>query len=183
YRSYVFIRLVYGALDPSTVIGGLWLTGIAIGIGFAKANLFLWAAVILLAFAIVNVLLMQMVFAWVERWLAQRRTREIFAVLFFLVMISFQLIGPLMSRYGPASSPMLRKFGAGASPIQRVLPPGIAANAIAQMSDGRVIASFVDLGLLGVYSAIILRVLSARLRAQYRGDDLIAVQRVVTPAH
>jgi len=181
YRSYVVVRLVYGALDPSTVMGSLWLTGIAIGIGLAKPNLFPWAALVLLAFATVNVLLMQMVFAWVERWLAQRRTREIFAVLFFLVMISFQLVGPLMSRYGPASSPMLRKFGAGASPIQRVLPPGIAANAIAQMANSRVAVSFASLGMLGVYSAIILRVLSVRLRAQYRGENLSEVQRDVSP--
>jgi ABC-2 type transport system permease protein len=181
YRSYVVIRLVYGALDPSTVIGSLWLTGIAVGIGLAKPHLFPWAALVLLTFAAVNVLLMQMVFAWVERWLAQRRTREIFAVLFFLIMISFQLIGPLMSRYGSTPSPMLRKFGAGASPIQRVLPPGIAASAIAQMGDGRVAASFVSFGLLGVYGAVVLRVLSVRLGAQYRGENLSEVLRDVSP--
>ena len=44
YRSYVVVRLVYGALDPSSALGGLWLTGIAVGIGIANPHLFPWAA-------------------------------------------------------------------------------------------------------------------------------------------
>lgn len=179
YRSYVVVRLVYGAMDPSTVMGGLWLSGIAIGIGYANPHLFPWAALILFVFAAVNVLLMQMVFAWMERWLAQRRTREIFAVLFFLVMISFQLVGPMVSRYGPASSPLLRKFGAAGSPVQRVLPPGIAATAIARVAEGRVAAGLTSMGLLGVYGLVILRVLSVRLRAQYHGENLSEVPRQI----
>src|SRR6266403_474689 len=103
YRSYVVVRLVYGALDPSTLLGGLWLTGLAIGIGLANARLFPWAALVLLGFAVLNMMLTQMVFAWVERWLAQRRTREIFALLFFLTMISLQLVGPMLKRYGDRS--------------------------------------------------------------------------------
>jgi len=180
YRSYVVVRLVYGALDPSTVLGGLWLSGMAIGIGIANPRFFPWAAFVLLLFGILNVLLTQMVFAWVERWLAQRRTREIFAVLFFLVMISFQLVGPMMNRYGPTSAPLLRKFGAEASPVQRVLPPGIAARAIAQATGGRPGAAFGSLGFLGIYGALILRVLSVRLRAQYRGENLSEVERDVS---
>jgi len=180
YRSYVVVRLVYGALDPSSALGGLWLTGIAVGIGIANPHLFPWAAFVLLLFGTLNVLLTQMVFAWVERWLAQRRTREIFAVVFFLVMISFQLVGPMMNRYGPTSTPLLRKFGAEASPLQRVLPPGIAARAIAQAMGGRQGAALAFLGFLGIYGVVILRVLSVRLRAQYRGENLSEVQRDVS---
>lgn len=184
YRSYVTVRLVYGALDPSTVLGGLWLTGIAIGIGWANPRLFLWAGFVLLVFGLVNVLLTQMVFAWVERWLAQRRTREIFAVLFFLLMISFQLVGPMLNRYGatgPGPSPMLRKFGAQASPVQRVLPPGVAGHAIAQVAAGQWNSALGSLVILGLYTVIILRVLSIRLHSQYRGENLSEVQRD-TPA-
>ncbi len=177
YRSYVVVRLVYGALDPSTLLGGLWLTGLAIGIGLANARLFPWAALVLLGFAVLNMMLTQMVFAWVERWLAQRRTREIFALLFFLTMISLQLVGPLMSRYGGKSSPAFRQFGTKIAPLQRVLPPGVAAHAIASMAVGRVGASFASFGLLGVYGVVILRVLSVRLRAQYRGENLSEVAK------
>src|SRR4029077_10871407 len=100
--------------------------------------------------------------------------------LFFLVMISFQLVGPMMNRYGSNTSPFLRKFGAGASPVQRVLPPGIAARAIAQAMVGRPGSAFVSLGFLGIYGAIILCVLSVRLRAQYRGENLSEVQRDIS---
>src|SRR6201987_3532082 len=104
YRSYVVVRLVYGALDPATLLGILWLVGITLGVGIAAPRFFLWTAIVLALFAIFNLLLTQMVFAWVERWLAQRRTREIFAVLFFLAMISLQLVGPMVSRFRPRSA-------------------------------------------------------------------------------
>lgn len=177
YRSYAAIRLLYGALDPATVLGGLWLAGIAIGVGVARPRLLPWTVLVLLVFGVLNMLLTQMVFAWVERWLAQRRTREIFALFFFLVMIGFQLIGPLMNRYGEASSPALKKFGEQASPVQRWLPPALAANAIASMSEGRIGTSLGWVGLLGVYGAAILRVLSVRLQAQSRGENLREVTR------
>jgi ABC-2 type transport system permease protein len=178
YRAYVVVRLVYGALDPATFLGGLWLLGIAIGIGTANPRLSAWAALVLLAFGLLNLLLTQMIFAWVERWLAQRRTREIFAVLFFLGMISFQLLGPMLNRYGPRSTPALRKLGAEVSPVQRALPPGIAANAIAAMAAGQIGKAAASLGLLGVFGIVFVRVLSVRLRAQYRGENLSEAPKI-----
>ena len=86
--------------DPATTLASMWLLGISLGILFASPALLPWALLVLLTFAAFNLLLMQMVFAWVERWLAQRRTREIMGILFILLMLSFQLIGPLMERYG-----------------------------------------------------------------------------------
>ncbi len=181
YRTYVVVRLAYGALDPATLLGGFWLTGITLGIGWAKARLLPWAVVVLLVFAAVNMLLTQMVFAWVERWLAQRRTREIFAVLFFLVMISLQLIGPMLSRYGDRPNATLQRVGRIAGPIQAVLPPGLAAKAIASAAQGRVKEGLALLGAVGLYGAGILRVLSVRLRAQYRGENLNEVSRDALP--
>ena len=46
------------------------------------------------ALALFNLLLNRVIFAWLSRWMAQRRTREILGALFILVMFSFQLIGP-----------------------------------------------------------------------------------------
>ena len=177
YRSYVLVRLVYGALDPATVLGSLWLIGITLGIGWARPALFAWAALVLGVFGVVNMLLTQMVFAWIERWLAQRRTREIFAVLFFLLIISFQLIGPLLSRYGDQSNATFHQAGRVAGPVQAVLPPGIAASAIASAVNGRHTAALLLLLGLSLYGAGFLRVLSVRLRAQYRGENLSEVGR------
>ncbi|HEV3151296.1 MAG TPA: hypothetical protein VGY94_10100 [Acidobacteriaceae bacterium] len=177
YRAYVLVRLVYGALDPATVLGSLWLIGITMGIGWARPTLLAWAALVLGVFGVVNMLLTQMVFAWIERWLAQRRTREIFAVLFFLLIISFQLIGPLLSRYGDQSNATFHQAGRVAGPVQAVLPPGIAASAIASAVNGRHTAALLLLLGLSLYGAGFLRVLSVRLHAQYRGENLSEVGR------
>jgi ABC-2 type transport system permease protein len=175
YRAYVLIRLVYGALDPATVLGSLWLAGMVFGLGWARPDLLIWAFVVLFLFAAVNMLLTQMVFAWVDRWLEQRRTREIFAVVFFLAMISLQLVGPMMSRYGDRSNVFFHRAGQYASPVQAILPPGVATSAISSMASGMKVSALCFLGALGLYGAAILRVLSVRLRAQYRGENLSEV--------
>jgi ABC-2 type transport system permease protein len=177
YRSYVLVRLVYGALDPATLLGSLWLTGVAIGVGIAQPRLFLWTVVVLAIFGLFNILLTQMVFAWVERWLAQRRTREIFAVIFFLFMISFQLIGPLMSRFRPRSASSMVRVSGEVNTVQRLLPPGLSAHSIASRANGRWGASLLSLAFVAGYGAVILRVLSVRLRAQYRGENLSEVTK------
>src|ERR1035438_696051 len=94
YRSYALIRLAYGYFDPASALGTLALFGVLLGTSFARPALFPWALLVLLTFVLFNLVLMQTVFAWLERWLAQRRTREIMGVLFILAMLSFQLIGP-----------------------------------------------------------------------------------------
>jgi ABC-2 type transport system permease protein len=177
YRSYVLVRVVYGALDPATLLGSLWLIAITLGVGIAAPRMFLWTAIVLALFGIFNLLLTQMVFAWVERWLAQRRTREIFAVLFFLAMISLQLIGPMMSRFRPKSASGLVRVGGEVNIAQRVLPPGLAAHSIASMVHGQIGTSLLMFGFVGVYALAILRMLSVRLRAQYRGENLSEVAK------
>jgi ABC-2 type transport system permease protein len=181
YRAYVVVRLVYGALDPATVLGSLWLIGITLGIGWARPRLLPWALLVLFLFAVVNMLLTQMIFAWVERWLGQRRTREIFAVVFFLAMISLQLIGPMLSRYGERSNTAFHWVGRFANPLQAVLPPGIATAALASMASSQATAALCFLGALVLYGVAILRVLSVRLQAQFRGENLSEVIGVSGP--
>ena len=90
-----------------------------------------WATIVLLTFALVNIVLARMLFAWLERWLAQRRTREILGIFFFLFILSFQLIGPLIAAYEHRSIPKSRVLGEKLTNAQRPLPPGLAAAAIA----------------------------------------------------
>ncbi len=82
YRSYFLIRLAYGYFDPASALGSVALFGVLLGTSVARPALFPWALLVLLTFALFNLVLMQTVFAWLERWLAQRRTREIMGVLF-----------------------------------------------------------------------------------------------------
>ncbi|MGB0034097.1 MAG: hypothetical protein WBP79_01325 [Candidatus Acidiferrales bacterium] len=172
YPAYFVVRLVFGALDPSTALGFFWLTGILIGIGIVAPPLALWAAIVLLVFANLNILLSQMIFAWLERWLMRRRTREILGVVFFLVLISFQLIGPLMGRYGNGARPTVAVVFTRVLPVQRVLPPGLAAAAIARAIEGKPVTALGAFGALCAYGALFFALLNLRLRAQYLGENL-----------
>ena len=177
YRSYFVIRLAYGSLDPATAVASLWLLGIDIGIGVARPSLLPWATIVLAGFALVNLVLARMLFAWLERWLAQRRTREIMGILFFLFVLSFQLIGPLIAAYEHRSIPETRILGQELSSAQRPLPPGLAAAAIAgaarrQPGSSVVTASVVAFLLLACYGAAFVWLLNFRLRAEYRGENL-----------
>ena len=169
YRSYFLIRLAYGSLDPATAVASLWLLGIDVGIGVARLRVLPWATFVLLTFALVNMVLARMLFAWLERWLAQRRTREILGILFFLFILSFQLIGPLIAVNEHRSIPESRVLGEKLTNAQRPLPPGLAAAAIAGTIQNQPATSVVSFVLLVSYGIAFLWLLNFRLRAEYRG--------------
>jgi ABC-2 type transport system permease protein len=172
YGSYFLVRLAYGACDPATFLGSLWTFGILVGVSFAKPAILPWTLLVLLAFVAFNLLFMQMIFAWVERWLAQRRTREIMGVLFVLLMLSFQLIGPLTRHFGKRARPEVQRFFEMAAPVQRMLPPGLAADAILQGIYPQWAVGLSSLALLCAFGMVIGYGLHLRLRAQYRGENL-----------
>ncbi len=172
YRSYFLIRLAYGSLDPSTAVATLWLVGIDIGLGIASPRALPWATIVLLTYALVNLVMARMLFAWLERWLAQRRTREIMGILFFLFILSFQLLGPLFAVYEHRSIPEARIMGQKLSNAQRPLPPGLAAAAIAGVIEGKPQKSPLPFLLLTCYGIAFLWLLNFRLRAEYRGENL-----------
>lgn len=171
YSSYFLIRLAYGSFDPATALGSLWLFAIALGIGFASPALLPWAALVLILFGAFNLLFMQMVFAWIERWLAQRRTREILGVLFILLMLSFQLVGPMMEHFGRRPRPKVKRFLEILVPIQGALPPGLAANAIAQAAREQFLTGFGSLAVLAAIALAAAALLHLRLRKQFHGES------------
>lgn len=175
YRSYFLGRLAYGAFDPVTALGGLWAAGILVGVGFAQPTLLPWALVVLLAFVAFNLLLMQTVSVWVDRWLARRRTRELMGILFVLLMLSFQLIGPLTRYLEKRARPNVQRYAEFLAPAQAMLPPGLAAHAIAQAVYSRFAAGFGSLALLCAFVMVVGFCLHVRLLAQYRGENLSEV--------
>jgi ABC-2 type transport system permease protein len=172
YRSYFLVRLAYGVCDPASAISILWTLGILVGVSFAKPSLLPWTMLVLLAFATFNLLFMQMIFAWVERWLAQRRTREILGILFVLLMLSFQLIGPLAGHFGKRARPELQRVVNGVGLVQGILPAGLAADAIVQGIYPQWPAALSSLALLCAVVIVIGYGLHLRLLAQYRGENL-----------
>ena len=183
FPCYFLIRIAYGSFDPSTALGSVWLLGMAIGIACASPALFLSAAPVLLLFAIFNILLARMFFTWVERWLAQRKTREIFGVLFLFMVIGVQFIGPFIRHFGSRSQPAVSRVVAETLPVERLLPPGLAAQSIAHFLRAEYALAFGSIALLCAYTLAVLWLLNLRLRAQYRGENLSeAVARTAAPA-
>ncbi|MGA7918268.1 MAG: hypothetical protein WCA38_01270 [Candidatus Acidiferrales bacterium] len=182
FRSYFVIRIAYGALDPATVVASLWLTGIAMGIAVANFQYFLLALPVLFLFGAFNILLSQMVYTWVERWLARRRSREILGFVFLFFIISFQFIGPLASRYGLKAHRHIAQITGQTLPIERLLPPGLAASAIAQAVQENYAPAAAAFAVECGYALSVLWLLNIRLRAQYSGENLSeAVARVAKP--
>jgi ABC-2 type transport system permease protein len=172
YRSYFLVRLAYGFFDPASALGSVALLGVLIGVTAARPLLFPWALAVLLTFALFNLVLMQTVFAWLERWLAQRRTREILGVLFILVMLSFQLISPMVQSLEKKPRAELTETVEIARRVQAVLPPGLAADAVARVSQGQYFVGLTSLLFLAALTAGVGCLFHLRLRAQFRGENL-----------
>jgi ABC-2 type transport system permease protein len=172
YRSYFFIRMAYGALDPATLVASLWLLGIFVGISAASPAMLPWAAIVLAAFAAFNMLLNRAIFAWIERWLARRKSREILGIVFFLLIISVQFIGPLMTRFGSHGQHALTPYTSLLLPAERLLPPGLAGAAIERATHAQFAVAFGALALLCAYAAACLWILDLRLRAQFHGETI-----------
>jgi ABC-2 type transport system permease protein len=182
YSSYFFIQLAYGSFDPATAVGSLWLLGITIGIAVARTSLAPWTVLVLFTFAVVNILLARLIFAWVERWLARRRSRELMGILFFLMVIGLQFVGPLLGHYSRKPNNTAMHIAQEVTPVQRVLPPGMAAQAISSAILGPARNPILFYLLLCAYGIGFAAVLHIRLHAQYRGESLSETAASSAPA-
>ena len=88
FGSYFLLYLISGLMDASTFVGALCSLGVWLGIVIARPDLYLWAALCLSVFAVFNILLVRAVFAWIDRWLAQRKTREILGAIFMVLFVA-----------------------------------------------------------------------------------------------
>lgn len=172
FRSYLLVRVVFGAADPSTLVGCLWLLGIIAGTAIANFSFLPLLILVCLLFALFNLLLARAIFSWVERWLATRRAREIMGVLFLLVVISFQFITPAIEHFSGARRHPLEHFFAQVLPFQRVFPPGLAASSLARAVEGDHATALGSLAILAAYCLAALWFLVIRLTAQYSGENL-----------
>jgi len=186
FGSYMLLYLVFGLLDISTILGGLACLGIWIGVAAARPALLGWTTLSLAVFAVFNILLVRAVFAWIDRWLAQRKTREILGGLFMVGLLSLQLMNPALYQKrhqrhkGPEEraeqlreaetryEPLLKQADA----VQQWLPPGLAAQALRQGVERDSLGSLTSLDTLGLYALLVGGLLALRLKAEYRGENL-----------
>ena len=172
---YYALWLGFGSLDPALVVPILWLAGMFVGIAIANITLVAWAAVVLLSFALMNLLLSRLINAYIERWMSRRKTREIVGALLAFVGIGFQLVTRLVGRYANAHrhSPLWH-YG---DVLQQLLPPGIAAKALALANHGQRAVALEQWGFLLAYTMLFGGILGVRLRAQYFGENLSETSR------
>jgi ABC-2 type transport system permease protein len=186
FRSYYLLYVVFGLADVSTIIGALCCLGIWVGVTMARPELFAWTALALAAFAAFNILLVRAVFAWIDRWLSQRKTREIVGALFMIFLLSLQLLNPALHRkhQQQPQTPQertenLRRMVTEFAPwvktayaVQQALPPGLAARALRQAGNRQPVGALASLGVLGLWALAAGSMLARRLRAEYRGENL-----------
>jgi ABC-2 type transport system permease protein len=186
FRSYYLLYVVFGLADVSTIIGALCCLGIWVGVTMARPELFAWTALALAAFAAFNVLLVRAVFAWIDRWLSQRKTREIVGALFMIFLLSLQLLNPALhqKRRQQPQTPQervenFRRMRTEFAPwvktayaVQQALPPGLVARALQQADHRQPVGALASLGVLGLWALAAGSVLARRLRAEYRGENL-----------
>ena len=177
YRDYLLVRLSFGLMDPPTLAGIACLIAMSIGIAIAAPGLFPWAALVLAVYAVCNILFSRMVYSWLERWLAQRRTRELVTGVIIAMSLGIQLLAQYAQRLGGSrhhapASPLFLKTAHILVSINWLLPPGLTASSIDQIHRGFPLIAAATLWGVLAYSAGFLVILHLRLHAQFRGEDL-----------
>ncbi|MGC2162011.1 MAG: hypothetical protein WA634_08900 [Silvibacterium sp.] len=176
FASYALFYILFGLFDVSSLIGGIALLGVFIGASIAQPGLIFWIALALGLFAAFNILLTRMIFAWIDRWLAQRKTREVLGVVFLFLILAAQMLNPVFYQHHghnqEISQATLMRSLHTAERVQDWLPPGLAVNAIYSVQKARPSAVAANLLLLSLFTAVVAAGLGARLRAEYRGEGL-----------
>ncbi len=186
FGSYFLLYLISGLMDGSTIVGALCCLGVWLGIVKARPDLYLWTMLGLSVFALFNILLVRAVFAWIDRWLAQRKTREILGAVFMVLIVSLLVVNSVLNqkRYEASKShkqeaaplreamdryaPLLKT----ANQVQQWLPPGLGARMLQRAMEQKPGAGFASIGMLGLWVVLAAGALAARLKAQYRGQNL-----------
>ncbi|MGA8089107.1 MAG: hypothetical protein WCA10_17665 [Terracidiphilus sp.] len=186
FGSYFLLDLISGLMEASTIVGLLCCLGVWLGIVMARPDLYLWTMLGLSVLAAFNILLVRAVFAWIDRWLAQRKTREILGAVFMILFVSLLVINSVRSQKhfegsksdkGEAAllrealdrhAPLLKT----ANLVQQWLPPGPGARTLQQVIDQKPVAGIASLSMLGLWAVLAGGALADRLKAQYRGQNL-----------
>ena len=186
FGSFYLLSIAFGLVDVPAILGGICCVGIWTGVTLARPALWGWMALILATYAVFNILLGRAVLAWVDKWLAKRRTREIVSALFLLLMLSLQLLNPALheqrqyrhgGKHGTQSGGQtvvdeLPKWTKPVLAVEPWLPPGLAADSVLRVAESEAHLVFELLAGLGAYIVAAAAVLGIRLRAEYAGERL-----------
>lgn len=181
FKSFFLLYLIFGFVDVSTIIGGLCCLGILVAIAFARSGLIVPALAALGGFAAFNILLVRAVLAWIDRWLAKRRSREFVGAVFLIAILSLQLLNPVVrdqSHSKHARHRDRRETGESVLLVRVVesaqawLPPGLTMAILRAADDRDPAVAAETLGALGIYLLAAGALLGVRLGAEYRGESV-----------
>jgi len=172
FGRYLVVRTMIGLMTPSTVVGGATLLGAAVGIGIARPALAAPAVIVLAVYALMNVFLTRMIGAWMDRWLVNRRFREIFGVLMAFFVIGIQVLN--YQRFSTHPHGLQRSWLVGllqsSGSSVHWLPPGFAAYAI--LDAFRPLQSLAWFAALLASTGLFAWIFAIRLRKQFLGEYL-----------
>jgi ABC-2 type transport system permease protein len=168
FSAFFLMSAAYGVADPFACIGILWIAAIGVGASIARPDLAWWAALALTICVMMNLLFNRLVFAWLERVLAKRRTREIVTVVSILLFLCVQFSGLILQR----TSPALRRSVEDSAGVWRALPPALAGTVMEHAATGESAAALRTAGLLGIYTLVFGGLFALRVHAQFTGEEL-----------
>jgi ABC-2 type transport system permease protein len=168
FAAFYIIGLAYGLADFTGAAAVCWI--IAVIFGVAAASLALLPALLLMAvlFIAFNVTLERLLGSGMERLLAGRRARELFVGGFVLLLVSLQLVGPLLNRYGNSHEPWLVR----ALPYLSYFPASLVGKGVGAAAAGNYGAFALAAVEIACYPALFGMLLWMRFAAQYRGEEL-----------
>lgn len=166
FSSFFVLNLAYGFADPAALCGILWHFCMWVGVTSARPDMWWRAALVLALSAAVNLLFSRMLYAWLERVLAQRRTREILFAVFILVMVCFQFSGVIVQRWAKPLGAFLHQT----SFVWSTLPAGQAGVAMQFFLSRTTIPALLACVIVLAYAAGFGGLLAYRLHAEYLGE-------------
>lgn len=182
FPSFLILSLVYGLFDPGAVASLVWLFCMWIGLTVARPAMFAWGLLVLLAFAAMNLFFARMLLAWIEKWLARRRTREILGFIFILIILGIQFIGPLAARFQHNHAHLQTGWLLTLLSVANALPPGLAARSLQFALANSFLAAIESLFFLLLYAGAFFWLFRIRIAAQFRGENLSETSASVAPA-
>jgi ABC-2 type transport system permease protein len=176
----MLLYLVYGIASPSTLIGAMWTVGIATGIIAARPDLAVTTLLTLAFFLLFNILLSRTVLSWIERLMAQRRTREIITGVLLVFALAAQAFNPALHQhrgipYGLRKE-TVNRIAQRAYLVQKYLPPGLATASVGEPLTSHGSGSL-PLGGLVLYTFAVTGLLGVRLRSESRGENFSETAR------
>ncbi len=179
FPRYLTVRIFLGLLAASTIIGTLALLGAATGAAVADPSLAPIAFAAALALALADMFFIRMIFAWIDRWLATRRARELFTGLIILGSVGIQYINftfnPGLNR-GHAQSAQhlatsLHLYHALA-PVLHFLPPSLATAAITASAAHLPLVASGNIASILLFALVSAAIFAWRMQREYRGENL-----------